>query len=118
MAALSFVHDGQLKIDEATNPPPVCSGFEQGIADPQDANQKPPADKGKHATSKKTPFQSIIGCDDTGIFLKKAPIATKKERTKTLYKNAEALPKVSLIIAFFSEHALPQSKTPPELRPF
>jgi hypothetical protein len=33
MAALSFVHDanvkiGQLKIDEATNPPPVCSGFE------------------------------------------------------------------------------------------
>ena len=101
MAALSFVHDGQLKIDEATNPPPVCSGFEQGIADPQDANKKPPADKGKHATLKKTPFQSIIGCDDTGIFLKKAPIATKKERTKTLYKNAEAVPKVSLIVAFF-----------------
>ena len=101
MAALSFVHDCQLKIDEATNLHPVCSGFEHGSADPQDADQKPPANEGKHATSKKTPFQSIIGCDDTGIFLKKAPIATKKERTKTLYKNAEALPKVSLIIAFF-----------------
>ena len=68
MAALSFVHDGQLKIDEATNPHPVCSGYEKGSADPQDADQKPPADKGKHATSKKTPFQYIIGCDDTGIF--------------------------------------------------
>jgi hypothetical protein len=101
MAALSFVHDGQLKIDEATNPPPVCSGFEQGIADPQDTNQKPPADEGKHATLKKTPFQSIIGCSNAGIFLKKAPIVTKKERTKTLYKNAEALLKVSLIVAFF-----------------
>ena len=50
MAALSFVHDGQLKIDEATNPHPVCSGYEQGSADPQDANQKPPANWGKHAT--------------------------------------------------------------------
>ena len=28
MAALSFVHDGQLKIDEATNPHPMCSGYE------------------------------------------------------------------------------------------
>jgi len=68
MAALSFVYDGQRKIDEATNPHPVCSGYEQGSTDPQDADQKPPADEGKHATLKKTPFQSIIGCDDTGIF--------------------------------------------------
>ncbi len=68
MAALSFVHDGQLKIDEDANPHPVCSGYEQGSADPQDDDQKPPANKGKHATSKKTPFQSIIGCNDTGIF--------------------------------------------------
>ncbi len=101
MAALSFVYDGQQKIDEATNPHPVCSGYEQGSADPHDADQKPPADEGKHATSKKTPFQSIIGCDDTGIFLKKAPKTTKKERTKMVYNNAEAPPKVSLIVAFF-----------------
>jgi len=101
MTALSFVHDGQLKIDEATNPHPVCSGYEQGSADPQDADQNPPADEGKHATSKKTPFQSIIGCNDTGILLKKAPKTTKKERTKMVYNNAEALPKVSLIVAFF-----------------
>jgi hypothetical protein len=105
MAALSFVNDGQLKIDEATNPHPVCSGFEQGSADLQDADQKPPADEGKHAISKKTPFQSIIGCNDTGIFLKKAPISTKKERTKMVYKNTEALPKVSLIVAFFQNTA-------------
>jgi hypothetical protein len=103
MAALSFVHDanvkiGQLKIDEATNPPPMGSGFGPGGAHPQDANQKPPANKGKQ---KKTPFQSIIGCDDTSIFLKKAPIATKKERTKMLCKNSADLPKVSLIVAFF-----------------
>ena len=45
MAALCFVHNGQLKIDDATNPHPVCSGYEQGSADPQDADQKPPADK-------------------------------------------------------------------------
>ena len=101
MAALSFVHKGQLKIDEATNPHPLCSGYEQGSADPQDADQKPPADKGKHATSKKTPFQSIIGCNDTGILLKKAPKMTKKERTKMACNNAKALPKVSLIVAFF-----------------
>jgi hypothetical protein len=82
MAALSFVHDGQLKIDDATNPYPVCSGYEQGTADPQDANQKPPANKGKHATSKKTPFQSIIGCNDTGIFLKKAPKTTKRKERR------------------------------------
>jgi hypothetical protein len=118
MADLSFVHDGQLKIDEATNPPPVCSGFGQGGAHPQDADQKPPADKGKHAPLKETPFQSIIGCNNTGIFLKKAPIETEKERKKALYKNAEDLPKVSLIVAFFSEHALLPSKTPPELHPF
>jgi hypothetical protein len=108
MAALSFVHDanekemiGQLKIDEATNPPPKCSGFGRGGAHPQDADQKPPADEGKHAPLKKTPCQSIIGCDDTGIILKKAPILTKKERKKTLYKNADNPPKVSLIVAFF-----------------
>ena len=100
MAALSFVHDGQLKIDEATNPHPMCSGYEQGSTDPQDADQKPPADEGKHATLKKTPFQSIIGCNDTGIFLKKAPKTTKKERTNMVYNNAKALPKVSLIVAF------------------
>ena len=28
MAAFSFVHDGQLKIDEATNPHSMCSGYE------------------------------------------------------------------------------------------
>ena len=107
MVALSFVHDAnvkirQLKIDESTNPPPVCSGFERGAgAYPQDINQKPPADEGNHAPLKKTPCQSIIGCDDTGIFLKKAPIVTKKERKKTLYKNSANLPKVSLIVAFY-----------------
>ena len=101
VAALSFVHNGQLKIDEATNPHPVCSWYEQGSADPQDTNQKPPADKGKHATLKKTPFQSIIGCNDTGIFLKKAQKTTNKEKTKMVYNNAEALRKVSLIVAFF-----------------
>ncbi len=101
MAAISFVYDGQQKIDEATNPHPACSGYEQGSADPHDADQKPPANEGKHATSKKTPFQSIIGCDDTGIFLKKAQKTTKKERTKMVYNNAEAPPKVSLIVAFF-----------------
>jgi hypothetical protein len=47
-----------------------------------DIDQKPPADEGKHAPLKKTPCQSIIGCDDTGIFLKKAPIVTKMERKK------------------------------------
>ena len=66
--------------------------------------KRPPADKGKHATLKKTPFQSIIGCDDTGIFLKKAPIVTKMERKKTLYKNSASLPKVSLIDAFLYTH--------------
>jgi hypothetical protein len=80
-----------------------------------DIDQKPPADEGKHAPLKKTPCQSIIGCDDTGIFLKKAPIVTKMERKKMLYKNSASLPKVSLIVAF-SIHALPPSKPLPELR--
>jgi hypothetical protein len=66
-----------------------------------DIDQKPPANEGKHAPLKKTPCQSIISCDDTGIFLKKAPIVTKKERKKMLYKNSANLPKVSLIVAFF-----------------
>ncbi len=48
MATLSFVHNGQLKIDGATNPPPVCSGFGRGGAHLQDTNQKPPANEGKH----------------------------------------------------------------------
>jgi hypothetical protein len=125
VAALSFVHDAnekemiaQLKIDEATNPPPVCSEFGQGGVHPHVANQKPPAKEGKHAPLKKTPCQSIIGCDNTGIFLKKAPIVTKKERKKTLYKNADDLPKVSLIVAFFLNTHCHHSKTLPELRPF
>jgi hypothetical protein len=101
MTALSFVHNGRLKIDEAANPPPVCSGLGQGGAHPQEANQKPPADEGKHAPLKKTPCQSIIGCNNTGIFFKKAPIVTKNERKKTLYKNAEDLLKVCLIVEFF-----------------
>ena len=73
MAALSFVHDAnvkirQLKIDEATNPPPVCSTFVQDGAHLQDVDQKPPADEGKHAPLKKTPCQSIICCDDRHFF--------------------------------------------------
>ncbi len=70
----------QQKSDETANPPPVCSGFGQGGAQPHGADQKQPANEGKHAPSKKTPCQSIIGCNDTGIFLKKAPVATKKEK--------------------------------------
>ena len=69
-----------------------------------DIDQKPPADEGKHAPLKKTPCQSIIGCDDTGIFLKKAPIVTKMERKKMLYKNSASLLKVSLIVAFLYTH--------------
>ena len=83
----------------------------------QDADQKPPADKGKHAPLKKTPFQSIIGCDQTGIFMKKAPIVeTKKERKKPLY-NTDNIPKVNLIVAFYSKHALTPYKPLPELHP-
>jgi hypothetical protein len=33
-----------------------------------DIDQKPPSNKGKHDPLKKTPCQSIIGCDDTSIF--------------------------------------------------
>ncbi len=70
----------QQQSDETAHPPPVYSGFGRGGAQPQDADQKQPANEGKHAPSKKTPCQSIIGCNDTGIFLKKAPVATKKEK--------------------------------------
>jgi hypothetical protein len=88
----------QLK-SETANPLPVCPGYWQGGAQPQDTNQKPPADEGKHAPSKKPPCQSIISCDDTGLFLKKAA-ATKKEKKEPPY-NTNNVPKVSLIVAFF-----------------
>jgi hypothetical protein len=69
-----------------------------------DIDQKPPSDEGKHAPLKKTPCQSIIGCDNTGIFLKKAPLVTKMERKKTRYKNSANPPKVRLIVAFLYMH--------------
>ena len=58
-----------------------------------DINQKPPAYKGKHAPLKTTP-----------CLLKKAPIVTRMERKKTLYKNSASLPKVSLIVSFLYMH--------------
>jgi hypothetical protein len=93
----------QLK-SETANPLPVCPGYWQG-AQPQDVNQKPPADKQKHAPSKKPPCQSIIGCNDTGLFLKKA-VATKKEKKKLPY-NTNNVSKVSLIVAFFQTCTAP-----------
>ncbi len=68
----------QLK-SETADPLPVCPQYWQGGAQPQDVNQKPPADKQKHAPLKKPPCQSIIGCGDTGLFLKRA-VAMKKEK--------------------------------------
>jgi hypothetical protein len=88
----------QLK-SETANPLPVCPEYWQGGPQPQDTNQKPPTDEGKHASSKKPPHQSIIGCDDTSLFLKKAA-ETKKEKKKPPY-NTDNIPKVSLIVAFF-----------------
>ena len=78
-----------------------------------DIDQKPPADEGKHAPLKKTPCQSIIGCDDTGIFLKKAPIVTKMERKKRCTRTLLASRKFDCCISI---HALPSSKPLPELR--
>jgi hypothetical protein len=72
---------GQLK-SETANLLPVCPGYWQGGAQLQDADQKPPADKGKHAPSKKPPCQSIIGCNDTGLFLKKAAVTKKEKRSR------------------------------------
>ena len=86
----------------------MCSGFGRGGAHTQDADQKPPADEGKHAPLKKTLFQSIIGCDPI--------VETKKERKKPLY-NTDNIPKVNLIVAFYSKHALTPYKPLPELRP-
>ncbi len=87
----------QLK-SKTVDPLPVCPGYRQG-AQPQDVNQKPPADKQKHAPLKKPLCQSIIGCDDTGLFLKKA-VATKMGKKKPPY-NTNNIPMVSLIVAFF-----------------
>jgi hypothetical protein len=111
MAALSFVHDGQLKIDEATNPHPVCSGFEQGSADPQDANQKPPANEGKHATLKKSPFHSIIGCNDISNFFEEGSYSDQKGKNKDTVQERRGPPKGKFDCCIFSEHhALPPSK--------
>jgi hypothetical protein len=66
----------KLKSDTA-NPLPVCPGYWQGGAQLQDIDQKPPADKQKRVPLKKPPCQSIIGCGDTSLFLKKA-VAMKK----------------------------------------
>ncbi len=96
----------QLK-SETANPLPMCPGYWHGGAQPQDANQMPPADKGKHAPSKKPSCQSIIGCNDTGLFLKKAA-ETKKEKEAAVQHRQ--CPKGKFDCCIFSKHALPPSE--------